>query len=104
MTRWMALLFLAISFLLVPQLSLAACDYPWQTDSLGRKCGGRAASVIPGGRLGGDGKYEDSFGRPRVYGPNNDPYDKPSYNFTPKRQPSSYPSPFNYEYNLENNW
>jgi cytoskeletal protein RodZ len=27
------------------------CDYPWQTDSAGRSCGNRAASVRPGGRL-----------------------------------------------------
>ena len=52
------------------------CDYPDQLDSAGRRCGGRAASVRPGGRLGGDGKYTDSFGRQRVYGPYNDPYDK----------------------------
>jgi hypothetical protein len=25
------------------------CDYPWQTDSLGRRCGNRAASERPGG-------------------------------------------------------
>ncbi len=51
------------------------CDYPDQRDSLGRRCGGRAASVIPGGRLGGDGRYTDSYGRPRIYGRGNDPYD-----------------------------
>ena len=27
------------------------CDYPWQLDSLGRRCGARAASVRPGGLL-----------------------------------------------------
>lgn len=31
------------------------CDYPWQTDSAGNLCGDRAASVRPGGRLGGSG-------------------------------------------------
>jgi ABC-type dipeptide/oligopeptide/nickel transport system permease subunit len=29
------------------------CDYPWQTDSAGRSCGNRSASVRIGGRLGG---------------------------------------------------
>ena len=51
------------------------CDYPDQRDSLGRRCGGRAASVRPGGRLGGDGRYTDSYGRDRIYGRGNDPYD-----------------------------
>ena len=36
------------------------CDYPWQTDSLGRSCGDRAASVRPGGRLGGTGSSTSS--------------------------------------------
>ena len=53
-------------------------DYSWQRDSLGRRIGGRAAEVRPGGRLGGDGRYNDSYGRPRLYGRNNDPYDTPS--------------------------
>lgn len=61
--------------------AFARCDYPDDLDSAGRRCGGRAASVIPGGRLGGDGNYQDSQGRNRLYGTNNDPYDK---------QPSSY--------------
>ena len=52
------------------------CDYPDQLDSAGRRCGGRAASVRPGGRLGGDGRYIDSQGRQRIYGRNNDPYDR----------------------------
>lgn len=26
------------------------CDYSWQRDSIGRLCGGRAASVRPGGK------------------------------------------------------
>ena len=52
------------------------CDYEWQYDSAGRRCGGRAASVRKGGRLGGDGRYTDSLGRLRLYGRNNDPYDK----------------------------
>ena len=58
-------------------LAQGSCDYAWQTDSAGRRCGGRAASVIPGGRLGGDGRYTDSQGRPRLWGRNNDPYDQP---------------------------
>ena len=44
-------------------------------DSAGRRCGGRAASVIPGGRLEGDGRYIDSYGRNRIYGRGNDIYD-----------------------------
>ena len=36
------------------------CDYPDDRDSAGRRCGGRAASVRPGGKLGGDGRYIDS--------------------------------------------
>ena len=55
----------------------ARCDNPSDYDSAGRRCGGRAASVIPGGRLGGDGRYQDSQGRQRLYGTNNDPYDVP---------------------------
>ena len=31
--------------------STGKCDYPWQRDSAGRKCGKRAASVRSGGRL-----------------------------------------------------
>lgn len=72
---------LIISFLFISLLSVAGnCDYPNQLDSAGRRCGGRAASVIPGGRLGGDGRYKDSYGRDRIYGQGNDVYDK---NFTP---------------------
>lgn len=56
--------------------SFAACNYPDDRDSAGRRCGGRAASVIPGGNLGGNGKYTDYQGRQRVYGKNNDQYDK----------------------------
>ena len=56
--------------------SSGKCDYPWQYDSAGRRCGGRAASVRPGGRLGGDGSYIDSQGRQRIYGRDNDPYDQ----------------------------
>lgn len=67
-----------------------ACDYPWQTDSAGRRCGGRAASVIPGGRLGGDGRYTDGQGRQRLYGRNNDPYDRPSDPGFQTRQRSGY--------------
>ena len=66
-----------IMFLFAPSFSFAGnCDYSWQIDSAGRKCGGRAANVRPGGKLGGDGKYKDSYGRDRIYGRGNDPYDK----------------------------
>lgn len=61
-----------------------SCDYSWQRDSAGRRCGGRAANVIPGGRLGGTGHYYDSYGRPRIYGKNNDIYDN-DYNYSPYR-------------------
>jgi len=33
-----------------PSSKSGKCDFSWQTDSLGRKCGGRAASRRPGGR------------------------------------------------------
>ena len=72
-----------LSFLItfIPFVSFAGnCDYSWQRDSAGRRCGGRAAAVIPGGRLGGDGKYKDSYGRSRLYGPSNDRYDNNTYN------------------------
>lgn len=59
--------------------SHARCDYPDDRDSAGNRCGGRAASVRPGGRLGGDGNYTDSQGRNRIYGRDNDPYDSNTY-------------------------
>ncbi len=66
--------FVILAFL--PLNSMAGnCDYSWQTDSAGRSCGGRAANVRPGGKLGGDGRYRDSYQRQRIYGPNNDIYD-----------------------------
>ncbi len=72
------------------------CDYSWQTDSLGKRCGGRAADVRPGGRLGGDGRYQDSYNRPRLYGPNNDPYDKGN-SWRNRRKPKSiYDVPYDY--------
>ena len=72
--------YMILILLFTPIASMAgSCDYPDQRDSRGRRCGGRAASVIPGGRLGGDGKYQDSYGRDRVWGRNNDPYDSPVY-------------------------
>ncbi len=71
----MLFLVLSLSSIVV----FGACDYPSDLDSRGYKCGGRAASVIPGGRLGGDGHYTDSYGRPRIYGRDNDIYDKPTY-------------------------
>lgn len=54
---------------------VAPCDYSSGYDSLGRRCGGRGAEVIPGGRLGGTGVYVDPYGRLRIYGPCNDDYD-----------------------------
>lgn len=65
----------------------AACNYPSDLDSAGNRCGGRAASVIPGGRLGGDGRYQDSQGRNRVYGRGNDQYDSPQGGYN---QPSLF--------------
>lgn len=53
-----------------------SCDYSWQYDSKERRCGGRAADVRHRGKLGGDGRYKDSYERDRLYGPNNDIYDK----------------------------
>lgn len=53
----------------------APCDYSTGYDSLGRRCGGRSAEVIPGGRLGGTGFYVDPYGRPRLHGSCNDIYD-----------------------------
>ncbi|MBN2675982.1 MAG: hypothetical protein JXR30_01880 [Alphaproteobacteria bacterium] len=73
-------LLLAVSTLaLSATIAHARCDYPDDLDSAGRRCGGRAASVRPGGRLGGNGQYQDSYGRDRIYGKDNDPYDR-SYN------------------------
>ena len=71
-----------------------SCDYSWQTDSRGRKCGGRAANVRPGGRLGGDGRYQDSYNRPRLYGPNNDPYDSNSLWDNNRKPKSVYDNPY----------
>ena len=56
-----------ISLLLLPSTSFARCDHPDDYDSAGRRCGGRAASVREGGRLGGDGYYKDSYGRQRSH-------------------------------------
>ena len=87
-------LYTILTLLFAPITSIAgSCDYPDQRDSRGRRCGGRAASVIPGGRLGGDGKYKDSYGRDRVWGKNNDPYDPPTNKIAPN--PSN--KFFNYE-------
>ena len=37
----------------MPEYSISGnCDYPWQRDSVGRRCGGRAAACRRGGRLG----------------------------------------------------
>lgn len=62
--------------LLIPTTANARCDHPDDYDSAGRRCGGRAASVREGGRLGGDGYYKDSYGRKRKYGRGNDEYDR----------------------------
>ena len=71
-----------VSIVFSPLFAIAgSCDHPDQRDSLGRRCGGRAASVRPGGRLGGDGRYVDSYGRDRVWGKNNDPYDSSTSSF-----------------------
>ena len=51
------------------------CDYASGRDSLGRACGGRSAEVIPDGRLGGSGVYQDYQGRLRMYGACNDIFD-----------------------------
>lgn len=45
-------------FIIAPGVGAAGqCDYPDDLDSAGRRCGRRAASVRPGGRLGG-GDYD----------------------------------------------
>ena len=58
---WTAILFFfsALSF-------AGPCNYPDDRDSAGRRCGKRAASVRPGGRLGGDGTYNNARVRPPV--------------------------------------
>ena len=48
--------------------SYAVCNFPSDRDSAGNMCGGRAASVKPGGKLGGIGFKRNSFGTPK---PNN---------------------------------
>ena len=73
----MKLVAIALSAIMsLPNLAHARCDSPDDYDSAGRRCGGRAASVREGGRYGGDGYYQDSQGRTRKYGRNNDPYDR----------------------------
>jgi len=71
-----ALLIVLFLASLTPATAAARCDHPDDYDSAGRRCGGRAASVREGGRLGGDGYYKDSYGRQRKYGRNNDEYDR----------------------------
>lgn len=51
------------------------CDDSTGRDSMSRACGGRAAEVIPGGRLGGNGSYVDPEGHQRLRGACNDPLD-----------------------------
>lgn len=77
MLKNILLFFITLALLLTAPIGVFAgnCDYSWQTDSAGRRCGGRAADVRPGGKLGGDGRYTDSYGRKRLYGKDNDPYD-----------------------------
>ena len=75
---YVVLVSLAMGLSIAVPASAGNCDYSWQYDSAGRRCGGRAASVRPGGRLGGDGRYTDSLGRNRVYGRGNDIYDRDS--------------------------
>lgn len=70
------LLLFGFALLISTTSVFARCDYPNDLDSAGRRCGGRAASVRPGGRLGGNGQYQDSYGRDRIYGTNNDIYDR----------------------------
>ena len=79
---------LLLGFLLFfPHYSYSGnCDYEWQYDSRGRRCGGRAASVRPGGKLGGTGQYIDSLGRYRIYGPGNDIYDDEKNPFRVKKK------------------
>ena len=48
---WIIYFFLGhFLFYFTPESSFSGnCDYPDQLDSAGRRCGGRAASVRPGG-------------------------------------------------------
>jgi hypothetical protein len=48
MQRALLAMFLLISSTIALPVS-ARCDYPDDLDSIGRRCGGRAASVRPGG-------------------------------------------------------
>ena len=77
----MKTILLVVFMIFSPFATIAGnCDYSWQRDSAGRRCGGRSAEVIPGGRLGGDGRYTDSYERNRIWGKNNDPYDNSANN------------------------
>lgn len=69
-------IYLVVLTVALPSLAHARCNNPDDYDSAGNRCGGRAASVREGGRLGGDGYYQDSQGRNRKYGRNNDAYDR----------------------------
>ena len=64
------------------------CKHQDDLDSRGNRCGGRASSVRPGGKDGGDGHFKDSQGRDRIYGPDNDKYDKNSNRNKRKNQRS----------------
>ena len=85
-----------LSFFMPLWVYSGPCDYPDQRDSAGRRCGGRAASVIPGGRLGGDGRYTDSLGRDRVYGRDNDPYDAKPKNIFNNNNQNQQNNPFSF--------
>jgi hypothetical protein len=45
-----ALFVIAILSMIATSVFAGPCDYSWQTASDGSRCGGRAASVRPGGR------------------------------------------------------
>lgn len=81
MLKTLRLAAVLLGFVITVPVYAGNCDYSWQYDSAGRRCGGRAANVRPGGHLGGNGIYTDSYGRQRKYGPNNDLYDRYDYKF-----------------------
>ena len=79
-------------FLFSPLFSYARCDYPDDLDSAGRRCGKRAASVRPGGRLGGDGSYSNprsSYGGYEREVDNTDSDDDSQYNLLDNPQPDT---------------
>ena len=67
---------LLLSILFYPGFSYSGpCNYPDDLDSAGRRCGKRAASVRPGGRLGGDGTLSGSQTRPALNNQDTNPSD-----------------------------